>query len=37
MNKALGGKGGGNQELCCGRLPVCEEAALRDCLLSFAK
>ena len=37
MNKALDGKGGGNQELCCGRLPVCEEAALRDCLLSFAK
>ena len=37
MNKALGGKGGGNQELCCGRLPVCEESALRDCLLSFAK
>lgn len=37
MNKALGGKGGGNQELCCGRLPVCEETALRDCLLSFAK
>ena len=36
MNKALGGKGGGNQELCCGRLPVCEESALRDCLLSFA-
>ncbi len=35
LGKTLSGKGGGNQELCCGRLPICEEAELRSCILSL--
>ena len=30
MNKALGGKGGGNDDLCCGSLPSLSEAELKN-------
>lgn len=30
MNKALGGKGGGSEDLCCGSLPFISEEQLRD-------
>lgn len=30
MNKALGGKGGGNDDLCCGSLPLLGEEELKD-------
>lgn len=33
MNQALKGKGGGNEELCCGSLPQCSEQELRDFFL----
>jgi len=29
MNKALGGKGGGNEDLCCGSLPMLNEVELK--------
>jgi len=32
LNKGQGGKGGGNEELCCGNLSPVEEAPLRDWL-----
>lgn len=35
LNKALNGKGGGNQELCCGKLPDCTEEQLRQALACF--
>ena len=37
LNKALNGKGGGNQELCCGKLPDCSEEPLRQAILSFVQ
>ena len=37
LNKALNGKGGGNQELCCGKLPDCTEEQLRQAILSFVQ
>ena len=37
LNKALNGKGGGNQELCCGKLPDCTGEPLRQTILSFVQ
>ena len=37
LNKALNGKGGGNQELCCGKLPDCTGEQLRQAILSFVQ
>ena len=37
LNKALNGKGGGNQELCCGKLPDFTEEPLRQAILSFVQ
>ena len=37
LNKALNGKGGGNQELCCGKLPDCSEEPLRQAIFSFVQ
>ena len=37
LNKALNGKGGGNQELCCGKLPDFTEEQLRQAILSFVQ
>ena len=35
LNQSLNGKGGGSNELCCGRLPACEEEKIRSVLHAF--
>ena len=35
LNKALNGKGGGNQELCCGKLPVHPEEKIHQAIAEF--
>ena len=35
LNKALNGKGGGNQELCCGKLPVHPEEKIHQTITEF--
>lgn len=36
LTKSLNGKGGGNKDLCSGRLPVCSEEEIRKAIESFA-
>lgn len=36
LNKALNGKGGGNQELCCGKLPEHSEEEIRQTIKTFS-
>ncbi len=35
LNKTLNGKGGGNKELCCGRLPSCTQEEIRNAIKDF--
>lgn len=35
LNQSLNGKGGGSNELCCGRLPSCKEEEIRSALRAF--
>ena len=35
LNQTLNGKGGGNKELCSGRLPACAEEDIRNAVKSF--
>ena len=36
LNKALHGKGGGNQELCCGKLPEHSQEEIRQTIKTFS-
>lgn len=36
LNKSLNGKGGGNQELCCGKLPEHSEEEIRQTIKTFS-